>query len=166
MMRFWVFIILLCLPGGCSMLKNTSSATNRDQLKRTESEENKLQLNSHTLSDTDSFTFYNDSASRNYEVRLWPKGSFTYSPENGFTGEADRISISGHSADLKKGGEQKRAQKAEQSALDVHTIKQQKVNEEHVQKIKETSISWKWVVVITILLVAICSYLILNKFKS
>jgi|GEM_PF-2459329 len=36
-----------------------------------------------------------DSSTNQIEVTLWPAGSFTYTPQNGFTGQAHQLQIKG-----------------------------------------------------------------------
>lgn len=49
------------------------------------------------IKDSTGFTFYTDSAQHDYTIQFWPKGRFTFTAENGFSGEADSILIKGSS---------------------------------------------------------------------
>lgn len=157
-MKGAIYMILLLLVCSCSVFKNTRSATDHNQLQVTQKEDAKLQVQKNWIRDTGSFTFYTDSANRNYAVQLWPKGAFTYSPDKGFTGEAEKVLIAGQSYELQKGGRQASSYESDQGILHAQSSKKNDVETDHLQKIKETTVSWKLILTGVIVITAFLSY--------
>ncbi|CAM4425653.1 hypothetical protein SAMN06265348_12140 [Pedobacter westerhofensis] len=88
-------ILLLITTSGCAVLKKTGK-------KSEESYSNINTLTDHQQSYSamkqkagNELVYKRDSAEGNYTVRLWPKGTFNFSPDGGFSGELDSIVMKG-----------------------------------------------------------------------
>ena len=86
-------LLLLCLCFGCSLLRKSSKETtafkseNNYSSASNEQQELKKEVYEKTL------VLTKDSAGSELTTIIWPHGSFRFSPESGFTGEADQIQL-------------------------------------------------------------------------
>ena len=86
-----------------------------------------------------------DSSAYDYNLEIWPKGRFSYSPEKGFEGEAEKVKISktGATETLLKKELAEVTQEAvlkKSDRLENNLLKSNYTAEE-----KTTVLSWKWV---------------------
>jgi hypothetical protein len=91
MKSYLIFFGLLIIASACNLLKNSGSSNvsstelNAMQNTVSASEQKDCLSKSGQLE----FTVADDSST--YTVQIWPKGVLTYSAENGFSGEAERM---------------------------------------------------------------------------
>jgi hypothetical protein len=95
MKRFYVFLCLSLPLAACNLLKNTQSTS--DKLHTSAAVKNQIQSleQKDWLSQSGKYTFQEHTQAADYRIQLWPKGSFSYSPETGFVGQADSVKVSG-----------------------------------------------------------------------
>jgi hypothetical protein len=80
-----------------------------------------------------------DSSAIETSIELFPKGKFSYSPDRGFEGEADRIVITGKAAEVNYERSDEQVAQARQSAMS------QRTEQEHAVKLVESQrISFLW----------------------
>ena len=88
-----IMLLLLCLCAGCSLFRKSSKETTAFKSENTyssasnEEQELKKEVSEKTL------VLTKDSAGSELTTIIWPRGYFRFSPENGFTGEADKIQL-------------------------------------------------------------------------
>lgn len=146
-MRGWLIILLLAVfHSSCGLLKNTKSNV---EVVRQESEyksETKLVNYKEWSRTTGSLNFYSDSSLQTYAVRLWPKGSFTFSADHGFSGEADSVIILGSL----KGGSTSAAilniKEQDKGKVEINAAQTGKQSTDQKSKVKEQETSWIWVI--------------------
>ena len=85
--------ICLLFISACSLFKERSFSQ-ADSLLRFRSNR-ELKTNSTTHSKMIRISVSSDSSDKQYEAEIFPKGIFTYSPGNGFNGEAERVVLKG-----------------------------------------------------------------------
>jgi len=88
-----IMLLLLCLCFGCSLFRKSSKETtafkseNNYSSASNEQQKLKKEVSEKTL------VVRKDSAGSELTTIIWPRGSFRFSQENGFTGEADQIRL-------------------------------------------------------------------------
>ena len=60
-----------------------------------------------------------DSLNKDWNIQLWPKGKFTFSPQNGFEGEADKVLINGRSSQRNRSTETEATDKTQKNSIKV-----------------------------------------------
>lgn len=142
---------ILFITAGCGLFKNKVTTTDKSTESVTAKTQMKLIQNLETKKEDQSLLFSYRSADLDYVVQLWPNGVFTYSAENGFSGEADSLQIRGH---LKTG----QTDANQINIIEESTTQLQKELNEVVKKIstqkhqKETkSVAWYWVMASVVL---------------
>lgn len=151
------FSFLLCL--GCNLFKNTTT----DLYKSHELTEADTRLSTtaqkENISMAGSVSFHQDSSDMDYSIQIWPKGLFSFSAEKGFSGEADKVMVT---------GKVKRSSVSSASSSSLHQgkvkIKQQlsqqrKKVSDLKTKSKKSKPSWKWLVAGLAFLTALCCFL-------
>jgi len=85
-----VLVVLLCvLMQGCALL----SSQKKEQLKLSSETEVELHAVNHLKENSLLLNLVDrkDSTVKNAHLEIWPKGKFSFSPEHGFVGEAERL---------------------------------------------------------------------------
>ena len=148
MIRVGPFVLLCLLMQGCALLKKEQQtaklATETDlDLKVS----NKLQENHLLLK----LVNRKDSTVTNTLLEIWPKGKFSFSPENGFVGEAERLKWHGQATSAASQQQQltltSSLDKAE--VLDLDWKQQQKVQ----AQVKTSRSSWQGWLLLLLLVV-------------
>ena len=162
MIRAGLFVLLCLLMQGCALMTGLkkeqtaklSSETELDLKVSNNLQENRLLLN---LVDR------KDSSVINVQLEIWPKGKFSFSPEHGFVGEAERLKW--HGQETSGASQQQRLtltsslEKAE--VLDLDLIQQQKVQ----AQVKTSRSSWQgWLLLL--LLVVPGLYIALRQWRG
>lgn len=163
-MRAWLIIILMTVMySSCNLFKNTKSNVESVSLESEYKVESSLIDSRDWMRTTRSINLYSDSSLQTYAVTLWPIGSFSFSADQGFSGEADSVVILGSL----KGGST--------SALTLNTIEQDKGKVEveatttskqqlnQKSKVKEQKASWIWVAGILALVYLLFCMLLYKK---
>lgn len=165
-MKNYRYLLGVLFISGCGLLKNTSTSTQNSQLLLKQKADLRLTAHRDWLKDSASFTFYQDSANQNYSIQLWPKGAFTYSAAAGFSGEADRILITGEGKQWHTDTRLQAIREADKGKLSLKLKQQEKLSIEKNDKVIKSSVSWKWVLMVSILtiLLGLLCFKIFKKF--
>lgn len=78
-------------------------------------------------------------------VKLWPKGVFTYSLENGFSGEADSVVIRRYLKTWQKDVNMLASVRGYREEAESSVSENVKEAVSQVSRIERSSVSWKWV---------------------
>jgi hypothetical protein len=141
-----VMACLLTLTMNCNLFKNTASNLNNTH--ELSSADTKLKLTEQRdwLSRSAKITLHHDSSNLDYMLQIWPKGMFSFTPQQGFTGEAERILLTGKSRSGSASSEISTALQQDKGK----TSGQLSTSKKHVAgaklKTKSTAPSWKWIV--------------------
>lgn len=155
-MKFVVFIISLsfCMSG-CGLLRNSSKYTSENESKSFDQSDSKFLKEKEMLTELSVTSHFKDSANHDYEIQIWPKGTFSFSEGKGFIGEAEQIRVKGKSDRLINGGTTSR--KLEQSKEGLLLADQQSklkvIGKKEVSK--QTSPSWKLILISAVLILIV-----------
>lgn len=143
-MRGYLTLVAISLwLTGCNLLKNTSRETASSSQSFTRTKAVKMLEEKDWLSRSESLQFSVTTDSTNYSIQLWPKGLFTYSPERGFSGSAEKILITGSST--KKSSQSELAAQEKQDKGKKENIEKEYENAKESQqnKVIASKVSWK-----------------------
>lgn len=159
-----IFITILSFLTSCGLLQHTTTTTTKDDQEFLSKADLSTAASRQWNLESQSLTFYTDSTQQNYAVQLWPKGQFTYSPLNGFVGEAEKVIVSGHVQGVKTGGGStvSKADESSHMELKLKTVEEAKAQQTAV--VKKTVPSAWWVFGCLMLLAAISIYFLRLKF--
>lgn len=154
MRRAVVLLTLFCFSQlfiACSLLQKTKTSSSGAAMKIREESSKVEQFNTLDKSLGWSRSVSNDSLNAASTVVIWPKGKFSFSPLDGFSGTAAQIMISGT---LKKGSkvfEEKIQQKAKYKDSSLMEERFKSIQTDQQDTIKEVfpvfSWWWLWVVI-------------------
>ncbi|SEA43840.1 hypothetical protein [Pedobacter hartonius] len=96
-------------------------------------------------------TFKRDSGSRNYTVQVWPLGNFTFSPERGFEGQAEKVLITGQDRQVRSSSNLVKTQELSRGKTTGELKQSTERNAKSSINKTESSPSWKWIIGITVL---------------
>jgi len=158
-------IFLLLFIYGCGTLKNTGS----DARESTGLSLNQQSLKQQEEDDLDSagtaISISSDTSSREFSAQIYPKGKVSYSPETGFSGFADKITIYGksnygstHSSFDAAAKHKKTKRSTAIKQIDKATVKQSSQS-------KKSSPAWKWQLA-GLLIVALAGWFVYKKLKN
>jgi len=133
-----LIIVLIVLFSACTLFKRSSKTT--DQSFSNSSNKMDLYASSAIDKKTNSrkYTFRRDSASADYTIRLWPRGTASFSSNGSFTGEFDSVQVEGRhqkvhsSAKLQHNSEEMKRK----AAVNVQQIEESKTGSKRVEKVK------------------------------
>lgn len=164
-MKNYVGIILLFMLFGCGLLTNTTTTKRENKQLLKQNTTGKLLKQNDWLKEADSFTWYRDSANGNYAVQLWPKGVFTFSPDNGFSGEASSILITGNVLQTSNNAQLTHLREADKGKLraELKTSDEQR-NDLNNSSVKRSS-SWKWIISACVLVILLWLILYFKFYK-
>ena len=157
-MRGWLIILLLAVfYSSCGLLKNTKSNVERLRQESEYKSETKLVNYKDWSRTTGSLNLYSDSSLQTYAVRLWPKGSFTFSADQGFSGEADSVVI----LRSLKGGSTAAAvlniKEQDKGKVEIKAASTGKQSTDQKSKVKQQEASWIWVIgILTLVYLLFC----------
>lgn len=100
---------------------------------------------------------HQDSSSTDYSVLIYPKGSFSFSADGSFKGEAERIKISGKTKDFGASASALQLNEEDRGTLDATAINSKK-SVASLRSAVSTSSWWSWrlTALVALLLVALC----------
>lgn len=155
-MKFFICIISFsfCLIG-CGLLRNSSKYTSEAEDKSLDQSNSRFVKEKEVLTELNITSHFKDSANHDYEIQIWPKGTFSFSEDKGFIGQAEQIRMKGKSGRLMNGGITSR--KLEQSKEGLLLADQEsklKVTGKKEQS-KQTSPSWKVTVISALLILVV-----------
>lgn len=96
-----------------------------------------------------------DSAEMAFTLEIWPKGQFSFSPKNGFAGEAEKVLLRGYALQTKALSQ---VLNVAQSELASHQLKRQEkvvLQSESKQKEVASTPSFKWVFALALFLIVV-----------
>jgi len=150
----WIFLIM----NSCGLMKKTEKKVNEFKY----SSDHRQQTNAVTEKIDSSKTlrmfFEKDDVQSTYLVQLWPKGTFKFSADNGFEGEADRILISGQVMEQKNRtalSSTEEQHREKQVIASAQTDQEQRINKEEIREIKT---DFRWVILVILLLIVCCTW--------
>ena len=152
MMKRLVAAGWLMVLASCSILKNTDSNKHIAQQQSSYQASGHLVENRDWLNRSRALTFYADSSNQDYTIQLWPKGRFSYSAETGFTGEADKILITGKSKSGSSSLAKVDSEESDQGKTEIQTNLKAGTSSSQKDKLKKSSVSWKVVLAFTALI--------------
>lgn len=161
-MKYYLFyVLLLSLSVGCGLFSNTRASKEKAYLRQANKTDLEILEQKNLIKDSTGFIFYADSARHDYTIQFWPKGRFTFTAENGFSGEADSILIKGSSREQVGYSRMVRLQEKDQGSVKGKLLASNKTSLEHT--VKTNSVWWKWIGDGLILIVSIVVLLYLFK---
>lgn len=103
-----------------------------------------------------------DSAAGNYQVKIWPKGSFTISSGNGFEGEADSVQISGDFQRVENRAAVRYSSGSEKTQFNASENQETRIKNKSEQSSVRRSFDYKLIAGVIILLTVI-TFLVFGK---
>jgi hypothetical protein len=150
-----IMICLLCaMLLSCAMLHKSKKTTEKNADELASSVALDQSTNTQKALKSEMLSFYTDSADHQYQVQLWPKGKFTFSATNGFTGEADRLLLSGHLKGVKNGGSIATVDNKENTKARLKVKARASAKSKQSASMKKTAPSIWWIVAALLLLSA------------
>lgn len=165
MIKCFVAAGLVMLSASCSIFKNTDSSNRKSEQQSSYQVNRSLLEKRDWLNKSSGLTFYTDSSKQDYTIQLWPKGRFSYSAETGFTGEADKVLITGKSKMGSSSSAIVHTEESDKGKKEIQTNLKEGTSSSQKDKLKKSSVSWKVVLAFTalILIVAWFAYRKLTK---
>lgn len=153
-MRSLRLIICLCFCS-CGLLRNSSKFSSDAAYNKLDQSEFSASKEKEASFELNMSGYSTDSVTQSYQVQIWPKGSFSFSKDLGFVGEAEVVRIKGNTQSLVKQVEviSSREKKKETEALDDRKIKKEQIKQEW--EMKESTPSWKWILASFILVIVL-----------
>ena len=151
---------------GCGLLTNTTTTKQENKQLLKQNTAGKLLKQNDWLKEADSFTWYKDSANSNYAVQLWPKGAFTFSPDNGFAGEASRILITGNVLQTSNNTQLAHLREADKGKLQAELKTSNEQRSDLNNSNTKRSVSWKWIISVCVLVILIGLILYFKFYKQ
>lgn len=136
----------LLMMANCNLFKNTVTDLRKSHELTTAITQVKTAEHKDWLSRSGSVSFQQDSSDTDYSIQIWPKGTFSFSAEKGFSGEADKVLVTGRvktgssSTDKRSSIVQYKGKVRQTRTEDNKKVVDQKL------KTKRSSPSWKWVI--------------------
>ena len=165
MMKYLCAAGLVVFSASCGMFKNTENSNSKSRRQSSYELNHSILEEKDWLSKSGSLTFYADSNNQDYTIQLWPVGRFSYSPEKGFTGEAEKILITDKSKSGSTYAGMTNTEESDKGRVDIRASEKNKSESAEQQKTKKSSVSWK-VILAFIGLVVIIVWFIYNKVKK
>jgi len=157
-------LLLSLFVVGCGVFQQVHKTKDEEQLALRK--ESKLNFSSATdkVEHAKELIFYKDSNAYAYWIQVWPKGSFSFSPEKGFVGEAEKIVIAGKGRQMLNASSVKLTDRQEKTKADLEVQTDEKLKASKKVEIKDSSLSWKWIAVM-VLATIIGIILIYNRLR-
>ena len=93
-------ILLLCLMQGCKLFKEVKTTAYTDDEQAKVKARSNLSLDHNAQTEQHFLEWKLDSLNSTEVLQIWPRGRFTFSPERGFEGEADRLVLTSGSKNV------------------------------------------------------------------
>jgi len=156
-------VVLSC--NSCGLMKHTATTSDSsDQLSTVDTE---LQMSESRNWSEKSAQLYlkKDTGNLEYTVQIWPRGSFSFSHKDGFTGEAYQVTLKGTDRSSSLSAAENFAQVSDRGRVE-NSFSTNKKNISKTQvKVEKSALSWKWVLA-AIISLAILSWLICRILKT
>lgn len=150
MKRWLAAFSISLLFGACNALQKSSNKSMSEYKSDTESS-----LKQSSLNESDERFEINDSLGMATTIRIWPKGFFSYSPADGFMGQANRIELSTKAQQVIRLREDKKSKKEAYlgTKSTQHDIARQQVVQRTAFKLGNSAFYWLFgLILITILI--------------
>lgn len=146
-------LLLLMLASSCGLFQNIR--TNKEKSHQVTSALTDINIAEQKdyLLKSGSIKLYTDSSRQSYNVELWPKGLFSFSPEKGFSGEASRVVITGNIYRLAVLSSLQSSEIQDKGKIGMTLNQTKKQVSDQQQKVKQSSVSWKWILAVLIIMV-------------
>ncbi len=151
--------LLLMIICSCSLFKHTRTDTKQSRQLSTREKNLQSLEKKDWLSKSGSVNFYKDTGNVSYAIRIWPKGTFSFSPGNGFSGEADQVMIEGNSTGSSVLAGSTITKQQNKGILKTTLSQSEKQVADEKEKLKESLPSWKLVVAGLVLVLLLSSVL-------
>jgi hypothetical protein len=156
-----VFLVAGCilLISNCSLFKNSASDLRKSHEVSTAVTEVKSLEQKDWLRRSDGFFHHQDSSNSDFAIQIRPKGTFSFSPDKGFSGEAESILLTGKastgsvSSDWNTTLQQDKGSTEKQMTLKKKGVSDQKI------KLKKSAPSWKWMIAALAFMGVLCFFL-------
>jgi len=133
------------LYSSCGLFKNTKSNVDLVHQEAEYNAESKMLDNKDWMRTTGRLDLYTDSSLHQYAVTLWPKGSFAFSADQGFNGEADSIVIMGSLTAGSASAGVLNIQEEDKGKVELRTTVAGRQSIDKKSKVKVQETSWVWV---------------------
>ncbi|RZM19432.1 MAG: hypothetical protein EOO88_38060 [Pedobacter sp.] len=156
-MRLVIIFILLAVNvhSGCKLFR-TQTKTERYAVASDSSgsAQSLTKLHQRVKSDN-SLKLITDSGSDRYQIKLYPKGAFSYSLQSGFNGGADSIVLSGNTIKLRSAFESSDTRFADLALSEARQESSAKQELQTHQQTSESNPSWKLLLLLSVPLLLI-----------
>jgi len=163
--RFATTMLIVLTLSSCALLKSTKKTSEREKQSASSEISVKQSFRSSGEKNSNSLLLRRDSGTNTFQVRIWPKGAFTFSAENGFEGIADSMAWYGNSEGLRTASSQQHSQEKNSMVAET-TVKA--ISAERAEQKKTKSESWlpvKWVLVGALVLALVTWYVLRRILK-
>lgn len=163
MMKGYVCLLVVLFFYSCGIMndkhttKNWSELTDETRLDLAMKIDQELQDNSIKMIVRD------DSLNKDWNIQLWPKGKFTFSLQNGFEGEADKVLINGRSFQRNRSTETEATDKTQRNSANVSLHEKKKNVDTSKQEEKSIKPNSSWLLTCGFLLVIFVLLIYLRK---
>lgn len=164
-MKNYMFSLTVLLMG-CSLFKNTQTATQSSRQLTTDQQILRSTEQRDWLIRSGNVTFYKDTNNLDYAIQIWPKGVFAFSREKGFIGEADKIMVRGNKVSTSVLAGSNTLEQQDKGSTEINLNQKQKKITKLKDKLKTSSSSWKLIIAGICLVVILGWVLIKNFFKK
>ena len=147
-----LLIICLISISGCALLKTTQKSINEASVSEDKQKTIKASEANTNMNRYEGSSFSTDSTADGYQIVVKPKGRFSFSPEDGFAGEAESVLISGWRKGVKNRLENSSADEQSSTKREVELKENTSSNHSVNQEIKASFFNWKVLLVAFILL--------------
>jgi len=164
LLRYTLSYLALTISS-CGLMKKTEKKVNESKYLSAQTKQMNEVTEASDSGKTIKMVFEKDDMQSAYSVQLWPKGSFRFSAENGFEGEAERILISGQMKEERNrkelsGTEQQHS--GRQEITSAQSSQEQGIKKEEIREIKT---DFKWVI-LGIMVIIACFTWVYYKFLN
>ncbi|WP_316839124.1 hypothetical protein [Pedobacter gandavensis] len=136
---------------GCSLVRNTKKAFAEEQIVTNKKTTLKLDATKESVEGKRLMAQFRDSSGHSYAVEIWPKGSFSFDNESGFSGEATKVLISGKQDKLISGALKLEGKTLTKELRSVEEKATERLNTQKREKLIQNSPSWKYILALFVL---------------
>ena len=149
----------------CALFKSTKKESELEKRSASLEWSAKQSLHSSGEKNSTSLLLRRDSGTNAFSVKIWPKGAFTFSAENGFTGTADSMAWYGNNDGLHTTSAQMQSREKNSTVAET-TVKASSAERAEQKKTKNESwLPLKWVLVGIMVLAGVTWYVLRHIFK-
>lgn len=157
-------LILLILISGCGMMKNTSSNSQKTNQLSSIGTTLQLQQQQDLSHVSRKLILKKDSGSLEYAVEIWPKGDVFFSSQRGFSGQAEKIIVTGKANKRITAALLSSAEEHDKSKRAATVNQKYETKKNQSSQSKTSSPAWKWQLA-GLLLIAVAGWFVYKKLK-